>query len=283
MEHYFQAEIECAPVEKIRALQEEKLLKQVRHAWEHVPYYRQKMEEHGVKPEDIQTLADIHKLPFISKHDLRETYPYGLLAVPLKDCVRIHSTSGTTGKRVIAYYTQADIDMWNDCTARALAAAGGTDEYVCHIAYGYGLFTGGAGIDGGSHKLGCLTVPASSGNTERQIMFIMDLKATILCCTPSYAAYLAESMKEMGYSPEDIPLKIGIFGAEAWSEEMRRDIEQTLGIKAYDIYGLTELSAWPLPARHRTACISMRTISSPKSSIPIRAKSCPKAVRGNLS
>ncbi|SDP33365.1 phenylacetate--CoA ligase family protein [Selenomonas ruminantium] len=242
MERYFQAEIECAPVEKIRALQEEKLLKQVRHAWEHVPYYRQKMEEHGVKPEDIQTLADIHKLPFISKHDLRETYPYGLLAVPLKDCVRIHSTSGTTGKRVIAYYTQADIDMWNDCTARALAAAGGTDEDVCHIAYGYGLFTGGAGIDGGSHKLGCLTVPASSGNTERQIMFIMDLKATILCCTPSYAAYLAESMKEMGYGPEDIPLKIGIFGAEAWSEEMQRDIEQTLGIKAYDIYGLTELS-----------------------------------------
>lgn len=217
-------------------------MKQVRHAWEHVPYYRQKMEEHGVKPEDIQTLADIHKLPFISKHDLRETYPYGLLAMPLKDCVRIHSTSGTTGKRVIAYYTQADIDMWNDCTARALAAAGGTDKDVCHIAYGYGLFTGGAGIDGGSHKLGCLTVPASSGNTERQIMFIMDLKATILCCTPSYAAYLAESMKEMGYGPEDIPLKIGIFGAEAWSEEMRRDIEQTLGIKAYDIYGLTELS-----------------------------------------
>ncbi|SHK72386.1 phenylacetate-CoA ligase [Selenomonas ruminantium] len=242
MEHYFQAEIECAPAEKIRTLQEEKLKKQVRHAWEHVPYYRQKMEEQGVKPEDIQTLADIRKLPFISKHDLRETYPYGLLAVPLKDCVRIHSTSGTTGKRVVAYYTQADIDMWNDCTARALAAAGGTDEDVCHIAYGYGLFTGGAGIDGGSHKLGCLTVPASSGNTERQIMFIMDLKATILCCTPSYAAYLAESMREMGYGPEDIPLKIGIFGAEAWSEEMRRDIEQTLGIKAYDIYGLTELS-----------------------------------------
>lgn len=242
MEHYFQAEIECAPAEKIRTLQEEKLKKQVRHAWEHVPYYRQKMEEQCVKPEDIQTLADIRKLPFISKHDLRETYPYGLLAVPLKDCVRIHSTSGTTGKRVVAYYTQADIDMWNDCTARALAAAGGTDEDVCHIAYGYGLFTGGAGIDGGSHKLGCLTVPASSGNTERQIMFIMDLKATILCCTPSYAAYLAESMREMGYGPEDIPLKIGIFGAEAWSEEMRRDIEQTLGIKAYDIYGLTELS-----------------------------------------
>ncbi|SEH22323.1 phenylacetate--CoA ligase family protein [Selenomonas sp. KH1T6] len=242
MEKYFQPEIECAPPEKIRAWQEEKLQKQVRHAWEHVPYYRQKMEEKGVRPEDITSLADISKLPFISKYDLRDSYPYGLLAVPLKDCVRIHSTSGTTGKRVVAFYTQADIDMWNDCTARAIAAAGGTDEDVCHIAYGYGLFTGGAGIDGGSHKLGCLTVPASSGNTERQIMFIMDLKATILCCTPSYAAYLAETMKEMGYSPEEIPLKIGIFGAEAWSEEMRQDIEKTLGIKAYDIYGLTELS-----------------------------------------
>ena len=242
MEKYFQPEIECAPPEKIRAWQEEKLQKQVRHAWEHVPYYRQKMEEKGVRPEDITSLADISKLPFISKYDLRDSYPYGLLAVPLKDCVRIHSTSGTTGKRVVAFYTQADIDMWNDCTARAIAAAGGTDEDVCHIAYGYGLFTGGAGIDGGSHKLGCLTVPASSGNTERQVMFIMDLKATILCCTPSYAAYLAETMKEMGYSPEEIPLKIGIFGAEAWSEEMRQDIEKTLGIKAYDIYGLTELS-----------------------------------------
>ncbi len=242
MEKYFQPEIECAPPEKIRAWQEEKLQKQVRHAWEHVPYYRHKMEEKGVRPEDINSLADISKLPFISKYDLRDSYPYGLLAVPLKDCVRIHSTSGTTGKRVVAFYTQADIDMWNDCTARAIAAAGGTDEDVCHIAYGYGLFTGGAGIDGGSHKLGCLTVPASSGNTERQIMFIMDLKATILCCTPSYAAYLAETMKEMGYSPEEIPLKIGIFGAEAWSEEMRQDIEKTLGIKAYDIYGLTELS-----------------------------------------
>ena len=242
MERYFQQEIECAPREKIQALQNEKLIKQVQHVWEHVPYYRKKMEEKGVRPEDIKSTADLHKLPFLSKKDLRNAYPYGMLAVPLKDCVRIHSTSGTTGKRVIAFYTQADIDMWEDCCARAIMAAGGTDEDVCQISYGYGLFTGGAGVDGGSHKVGCLTVPASSGNTERQVMFIMDLKASILCCTPSYAAYLAESMKEMGYKPEDIPLKIGIFGAEAWSEEMRRDIEATLGIKAYDIYGLTEIS-----------------------------------------
>lgn len=242
MERYFQQEMECAAYEKIKAIQDEKLVKQVQHVWEHVPYYRKKMEEKGVRPEDIKSTADLHKLPFLSKKDLRKAYPYGMLAVPLKDCVRIHSTSGTTGKRVIAFYTQEDIDMWEDCCARAIMAAGGTADDVCQISYGYGLFTGGAGVDGGSHKVGCLTVPASSGNTERQVMFIMDLKATILCCTPSYAAYLAESMKEMGYRPEDIPLKAGIFGAEAWSEEMRQDIEKTLGIKAYDIYGLTEIS-----------------------------------------
>ena len=242
MERYFQEEIECAPIEKIRAIQNEKLPLQVRHVWENVPYYRKKMEQKGLTPDDIKSIDDLHKLPFLSKADLKAAYPYGLLAVPLKDCVRIHSTSGTTGKRVVAFYTQEDIDMWNECCARAITAAGGTNEDVCQISYGYGLFTGGAGLDGGSHKVGCLTVPTSSGNTERQIMFIMDLKATILCCTPSYAAYLGEAMKEMGYKPEDIPLKAGIFGAEAWSEEMRRGIEQVLGIKAYDIYGLTEIS-----------------------------------------
>ena len=242
MGNYFQPEIECAPLEKIKALQDELLPAQVRRVWENVPYYRKKMEAHGVTPDDIKSTADLYKLPFLSKADLRDAYPYGLLAVPLKDCVRIHSTSGTTGKRVIAFYTQEDIDLWNDCTARAIVAAGGTKDDVCQVSYGYGLFTGGAGLDGGSHKVGCLTVPTSSGNTERQIMFIMDLHATILCCTPSYAAYIGETFKEMGYKPEDIPLKAGIFGAEAWSEEMRRDIENTLGIKAYDIYGLTEIS-----------------------------------------
>ena len=241
-ERYYQPEIETASRDKIRQWQDERLVKQVRHVWDSVPYYRKKMEEKGLTPDDIQSAADLHKLPFLSKHDLREAYPYGLMGVPLKDCVRIHSTSGTTGKRVVAFYTQGDIDLWEDCCARALTAAGATAEDVCQVSYGYGLFTGGAGLNGGSHKVGCLTVPISSGNTERQIMFIRDLNATILCCTPSYAAYLAETMKEMGLSPDQIPLKAGIFGAEAWSEEMRRDIEKTLGIKAYDIYGLTELS-----------------------------------------
>ena len=242
MERYFQEKIERASREEIRAIQDEKLVKQVQHVWDNVPYYRHKMEEKGVAPEDIKSVDDLHRLPFLSKNDLREAYPYGLLGVPLKDCVRIQSTSGTTGKRVVAFYTQADIDLWEECCARAIVAAGGTDEDVCQISYGYGLFTGGPGLNGGSHKVGCLTIPTSSGNTDRQIMFIQDLKATILCCTPSYAAFLGERMKEMGLSPEDIPLKAGIFGAEAWSEEMRRDIENTLGIKAYDIYGLTELS-----------------------------------------
>ena len=242
MERYYQPEVECASRETILALQNERLVKQVRHVWDHVPYYRKKMEEKGVTPDDIQGVADLHKLPFLSKDDLREAYPYGLLAKPLKDCVRIQSTSGTTGKRVVAFYTQHDIDLWEDCCARAITAAGGTDEDVCQVCYGYGLFTGGPGLNGGSHKVGCLTIPTSSGNTERQIMFIRDLNATILCCTPSYAAYIGETMKEMGLTPDQIPLKAGIFGAEAWSEEMRQDIQNTLGIKAYDIYGLTELS-----------------------------------------
>ena len=242
MERYYQKEIECASREQIRAWQDERLVKQVRNVWDNVPYYRKKMEEKGLTPEDIRGVDDLHKLPFVTKDDLRQAYPYGLLARPLKDCVRIQSTSGTTGKRVVAFYTQHDIDLWEDCCARAIMAAGGTDEDVCQVSYGYGLFTGGPGLNGGSHKVGCLTIPTSSGNTERQIMFIRDLNATILCCTPSYAAYLAESMKEMGLTPDQIPLKAGIFGAEAWSQEMRQNIEETLGIKAYDIYGLTELS-----------------------------------------
>jgi len=242
MERYYQPEIECASQEQLKAWQDERLVAQVKHVWDNVPYYRKKMEAVGLTPEDIKSRDDLHKLPFITKADLREAYPYGLMGKPLKDCVRIQSTSGTTGKRVVAFYTQEDIELWEDCCARAIMAAGGTDEDVCQVSYGYGLFTGGPGLNGGSHKVGCLTIPTSSGNTERQIGFIKDLSATILCCTPSYAAYLGESMKEMGMGPNDIPLKAGIFGAEAWSEEMRQDIQNTLGIKAYDIYGLTELS-----------------------------------------
>ncbi len=239
---YFQKEIETMPVEEIKKLQSEKLVKQVKHVYDNVAYYRNLMDEKGVSPEDIRGIEDIGKLPFLTKADLREAYPYGLMAKPLKDCVRIQSTSGTTGKRVVAFYTQNDIDLWEECCARAIVAAGGTDEDVVQVSYGYGLFTGGPGLNGGSHKLGALTIPTSSGNTDRQMQFITDLSATILCCTPSYAAYIGESFKEKGYGPDDIPLKAGIFGAEPWTEEMRHSIEDVLGIKAYDIYGLTELS-----------------------------------------
>ena len=242
MPNYYQPEIETASREKILEIQNEKIVKQVRHVYDNVKYYRDLMDAKGVKPEDIKSVDDIKKLPFLSKDDLREAYPYGLLGTDLKDCVRIQSTSGTTGKRVVAFYTQHDIDLWEECCARAIVAAGGTNEDVCQVCYGYGLFTGGPGLNGGSHKVGCLTLPMSSGNTERQIQFMMDLGATILCCTPSYAAYLGESLAEAGYKPEDNKLKAGIFGAEPWTEEMRRGIEKSLGIKAYDIYGLTETS-----------------------------------------
>ena len=241
MEKYFQPEIETMPYEQLRQLQNERFMKQLRHVWEDVPYYRKKMEDKGVTIDDIHSVEDLHKLPFLSKDDLREAYPYGLKGKPLEECVRIHSTSGTTGKRVVAFYTQHDVDLWEDCCARAIVAAGGTKEDVVHVAYGYGLFTGGAGLHGGSHKVGCLTLPMSSGNTDRQLQFMEDLGSTILCCTPSYAAYLAESIHERGLE-DRIHLKAGIFGAEAWSEDMRQDIQNKLGIKAYDIYGLTETS-----------------------------------------
>ena len=232
---YYQKEIETMPREALKALHAEKLRRQVRHVYDNVPYYRSLMDKKGVSPDDIRGIEDAYKLPFLTKADLRDAYPYGLLAKPLSECVRIQSTSGTTGRRVVAFYTQKDID-------RAIVAAGGTKEDVVQVCYGYGLFTGGPGLNGGSHKVGSLTLPMSSGNTERQIQFMMDLGATILCCTPSYAAYIGEALKESGYKPSDNRLKAGIFGAEPWTEEMRHEIEEMLGIKAYDIYGLTETS-----------------------------------------
>ncbi len=242
MGNYYQQEIETASREKILEIQNEKIVRQVKHVYENVPYYKKLMDKKGVKPSDIKSIDDIKKLPFLSKDDLREAYPYGLLGTDIKNCVRIQSTSGTTGKRVVAFYTQHDIDIWEECCARAIMAAGGTNEDVCQVCYGYGLFTGGPGLNGGSHKVGCLTLPMSSGNTDRQIQFMMDLNATILCCTPSYAAYIGETLAEKGYRPEDNKLKAGIFGAEPWTEEMRQSIQKSLGIKAYDIYGLTEIS-----------------------------------------
>ena len=241
MKKYYQPEIETMPVDKMKELQSERLVKQAQFVYDNVKFYHDKMDEAGVKPQDITGIEDLHKLPFITKDDLRDQYPYGLLGAPLSECVRIQSTSGTTGRRVVAFYTQADIDVWEECCARALVAAGATKEDVCHVCYGYGLFTGGPGLNGGSHKVGCLTLPMSSGNTERQLQFMADLGSTILCCTPSYAANLGEAVHERGLK-DQLKLKAGIFGAEPWTEEMRHNIEESLGIKAYDIYGLTEIS-----------------------------------------
>lgn len=241
MERYYQPEIETAPREKIIALQNERLAATVRRVYENVPFYRNKMEQAGITPDDIRTIDDLHKLPFSYKQDLRDTYPYGLFAVPLKDVVRLHASSGTTGKQIVVGYTRNDLDVWDECVARALTAAGCTDEDIVHVSYGYGLFTGGLGADGGAKRIGATTVPVSSGNTQRQVTILKDFGSTILCCTPSYALHIAEVLYASGYTKDDIKLKAGVFGAEPWTNEMRRKIEEMLGLTAYDIYGLTEI------------------------------------------
>ena len=241
MERYYSPEIETAPREKIVALQNERLAATVRRVYENVPFYRNKMEQAGVTPDDIRTIDDLHKLPFSYKQDLRDTYPYGLFAVPLKDVVRLHASSGTTGKQIVVGYTRNDLEVWDECVARALTAAGCTDEDIVHVSYGYGLFTGGLGADGGAKRIGATTIPVSSGNTQRQVTILKDFGSTILCCTPSYALHIAEVLYANGYTKDDIKLKAGVFGAEPWTNEMRRQIEDLLGLTAYDIYGLTEI------------------------------------------
>ena len=238
---YYQKEMECMPEAELKKLQGERLAANFRHVYENVEYYRNRCKAVGVTPDDIKGIEDLDKIPFTCKDDLRATYPYGLFAVPMKDVVRVHASSGTTGKQIVVGYTAGDLEIWNDCCARQLVAIGaGADDFVQN-SYGYGMFTGGFGIHGGATKLGAAVIPVSSGNTTRQITFMRDFGSTVLCCTPSYAAYLGETLKEMGLSPSDIKLKAGIFGAEPWTEEMRADIEKALGIKAYDIYGLTEV------------------------------------------
>lgn len=242
MPQYWDKEIETAPRYQMEALQSYRLSATVKRVYENVPHYRAKMDEAGIKPEDIKSLADLSKLPFTYKQDLRNTYPYGLFAVPAEEVVRIHASSGTTGKQIVVGYTQHDLDIWSDCTARALTAIGGSKSDFIHVSYGYGLFTGGLGIHYGVEKIGATVIPVSTGNTKRQIQVMKDFGSTILCCTPSYALYLGETLKEMGLTPDDLKLKAGFFGAEPWTEQMRKEIERNLGIKAYDIYGLSEIS-----------------------------------------
>ncbi len=242
MAKYFNEKIETASREELEKIQSERLVNTVKRVYDNVPAYRNKMDEAGIKPEDIKTVADLEKLPFTYKQDLRDNYPYGLFACPMKDVVRIHASSGTTGKQTVVGYTKNDLDMWSECVARAIVAAGGSKDDIIHVAYGYGLFTGGIGIHDGATKLGASVIPASTGNTARQLMMFKDFGSTILCCTPSYAMYLADSLEQHGMTKDDISLKIGIFGAEPWTPGMRQQIEEKLGIEAHDIYGLSEVA-----------------------------------------
>jgi len=234
-------EMECADRETMRALQLEKLQKTVKHGYENVPHYKKAMDEVGVKPEDIKTLEDITKLPFITKEHIAENYPTGLFAKPMDEIKRIHASSGTTGKPKIVGYTENDLNMWGECVARGFTMAGADKSSVVQIAYGYGLFTGGLGAHLGAETIGATVIPMSSGNTQKQIMFMQDMKSSVLCCTPSYALTIAESVQKAGINPEELNLKAGIFGAEPWTAEMREKIEAGLGLKAHDIYGLSEV------------------------------------------
>ncbi|MBE6992163.1 MAG: phenylacetate--CoA ligase [Ruminococcaceae bacterium] len=239
----YNPEMECMDIEQRRELQLERLQKTVKLEYDNVPVYRERMDAKGIKPEDIRSLDDLQYLPFIEKTDLRDYFPFGLLAAPQSEIVRIHGSSGTTGKPIVSGYTQNDVDIWTEMMARTLTAAGATKEDVIQVAYGYGLFTGGLGAHQGASKIGSMVIPMSSGNTQRQIMMMQDLGVTMLCCTPSYATLLGETIREMGLDPKkDLKLKAGCFGAEPWTEAMRVRIEELLGIDACDIYGLTEIA-----------------------------------------
>lgn len=240
---YFQKEIETMSKADKKALQSERLVNIVKYAYENQAPYRAKMDAIKLKPSDIKSIDDIYKLPFTVKQDLRDAYPFGMMARPKRNLVRLHASSATTGKLTVAGYTQKDIDIWAECAARSLVMAGGSPESTVHVAYGYGLFTGGLGMHYGAEKLGAVVVPASAGNTQKQIHLLVDFEADIICCTPSYIIYLAEEIERMGLKiGKDIKLKGGIFGAEAWSEGMRADIEKRLGLRACDIYGLSEIA-----------------------------------------
>ncbi|MDD2437767.1 MAG: phenylacetate--CoA ligase [Massilibacteroides sp.] len=233
--------IECMSRDEMRKLQGIRLRRVVEHVYHNTPFYRKKMQEMGITPDDIQTIDDIVKLPFTVKQDLRDNYPFDLMAAPMSEIVRLHASSGTTGKPIVVGYTRKDLSVWNEVVARCLTAVGVTKQDLVQVAYGYGLFTGGLGLHGGVETIGGTVIPMSSGNTQKQIQLMHDFGAKVLACTPSYALFLGETIKDSGIPREDFQLKIGIFGAEPWTENMRKEIEESLGIKAYDIYGLTEI------------------------------------------
>lgn len=238
---YWNQHYECMPQEQLKKLQLERLQKTLERVYHNVPFYRQKLQEAGFEPGDLRSLDDLQKLPFTTKQDLRDNYPFGMFAVPMSEIVRVHASSGTTGKPTVVGYTRSDINTWAELMARTLTCGGTTKNSVIQVAYGYGLFTGGLGVHYGAERIGASVIPISGGNTQRQIMLMEDFGTTVLACTPSYAIYLAEAMEEMGFDKKRLKLKYGVFGAEPWSERMRQEIEKRLNIKAIDIYGLSEV------------------------------------------
>jgi len=241
MSAYWNEKIETMSLDELRAMQSQRLADTVKRVYENVPYYAQRMKEQGITPEDIKSVDDLCRLPFTNKTDLRDNYPFGTFAVPLDQCIRIHASSGTTGKATVVGYTQYDIDIWSECVARGLTSIGIDNRDIVHVSYGYGLFTGGLGLHDGATRVGATVVPASVGNTARQMTLLKDFGATVLCCTPSYALHLCDALEEAGIKKEELSLRYGVFGAEPWTEEMREEIEKRLNIKAYDIYGLSEI------------------------------------------
>lgn len=238
---YWNKTYECMSREEMRALQSERLINTVNRIYNNVPFYREKMQKKGIEPGDIKSIDDLKKLPFTYKQDLRDNYPYGMFAVPLNEIIRIHASSGTTGKKTVVGYTRNDIDTWSEVMARTFVSAGASKESIIQVAYGYGLFTGGLGAHYGAERVGASVIPISGGNTMRQLEIMKDFGTTLLACTPSYALYLAEALEEAGIKKSDLKLKSGVFGAEPWSENMRKELEQRLGILAIDIYGLSEV------------------------------------------
>ncbi len=256
----------------------------VKRCYDHVPLYKKRFDEMGLKPEDIRSIDDLTKLPFTTKQDLRDTYPFGLIAVPRDDLARVHASSGTTGKQTVVAYTQNDLDIWARSAARAIVGCGGTHEDFVHVSYGYGLFTGGLGLHDGAEKMGATVIPVSSGNTSRQVQILQDYGSDILACTPSYAMYIGETVRDKGIDPKSLRVRIGIFGAEPWTEEMRREIEKALAIRAYDIYGLSEIAGPGVSCEcdgAERACTSRRTSSTRRSSTPSPASSCPMGRRAS--
>ena len=239
---YWNEKVETMPSEELKKYQLKKLKEQVKHCYEDSPFYKKKFDKTGLKPENIRSLDDLQKIPFTLKNDLRDNYPYGMVAAKADEIVEIHASSGTTGNPIISAYTKNDLDVWQELMARSMYTTGGRSQDIIHIAYGYGLFTGGMGFHYGAMKLGARIVPASGGMTQRQIKLMKDLGATILACTPTFAVYLAETMAHEGVDPrKELKLRSGMFGAEPWSNKIRERIEKEMGIEAYDFYGLTEL------------------------------------------